>query len=275
MENSLKSKVKEWIESQGYPLEMLVAREFLVNKFAVDQSALYADPETGEAREIDVVAIKWSADPRPTHSWKLRVSWHIECKSSKDKPWVVTILEDEKDQYRLSVLTAIYSQSCILFLAKGIARRWVEEAFRDNPLLSPRRVGTGLRRANLGKPHDNDDQAYKAVMSATKSAAAAARLFDNIEEQREKAERPITDNGSSSIAFPTIVVDSPIFEYSLNAQGEFTLVERELSWALCRNLEPFRLTPVPVVSKNYLPTFTKLASDASNYLCNAWLEDHT
>jgi hypothetical protein len=52
----LSGKVSEWIEGQGYPLEMTVAKTFEQNRFEVIQSEYYKDPESGDCREIDVVA---------------------------------------------------------------------------------------------------------------------------------------------------------------------------------------------------------------------------
>lgn len=54
---TMSDKVKEWLEKQGYPLEMRVAAAFSEAGFDVRQSTYYIDPETSKAREIDVEAV--------------------------------------------------------------------------------------------------------------------------------------------------------------------------------------------------------------------------
>jgi hypothetical protein len=74
-------KVREWLEKQGYSLEMEAASEFRKVGFEVTQSSYYIDPETAKPREIDVEAISGSS------LGFVDVRFFI-CKSS-DKPWVL------------------------------------------------------------------------------------------------------------------------------------------------------------------------------------------
>ena len=81
----LKEKLRNWLESQGYPLEMRVARSFRRHNFRVFKSDYYKDPDSGVMRETDV---------RPSlqdeiHGVLGRIGFVIECKQSKDKPWVL------------------------------------------------------------------------------------------------------------------------------------------------------------------------------------------
>ena len=52
----MEDKIRKWLETQGYPLEMRVAREFKSHGFRVLQSEYYTDPESGASRETDVIA---------------------------------------------------------------------------------------------------------------------------------------------------------------------------------------------------------------------------
>jgi hypothetical protein len=79
---SMTENVRQWLEGEGFPLEMRVAAAFRKTGFDVRQSSLYADPESGKNREIDVIA----ADP--DYIGIVEIHFVVECKSSK-KPWVL------------------------------------------------------------------------------------------------------------------------------------------------------------------------------------------
>lgn len=81
---SLHSKLTDWLSEQGYPLEMEVAQEFRSSKFIVAQSTYYSDPETGEAREIDVMA----ALSGTFSDMEVRLICLVECKLPAE-PWVI------------------------------------------------------------------------------------------------------------------------------------------------------------------------------------------
>ncbi|WP_312356464.1 hypothetical protein [Empedobacter sp.] len=49
-------KIKEWINKNGYPLEMYTSRIFKNNGFNVAQSLYYKDISTEKYREIDILA---------------------------------------------------------------------------------------------------------------------------------------------------------------------------------------------------------------------------
>jgi hypothetical protein len=53
---SITKNVREWLEGEGFPLEMRVAAAFRKTGFDVRQSSFYMDPESGKGREIDVIA---------------------------------------------------------------------------------------------------------------------------------------------------------------------------------------------------------------------------
>jgi len=54
--DDLKTKVEKWLNEQGYPLEMRVASVLQQGGFRVVQSEYFSDPETGDSRELDIVA---------------------------------------------------------------------------------------------------------------------------------------------------------------------------------------------------------------------------
>jgi hypothetical protein len=52
----MEQQIRDWLQNQGYPLEMRTAANYTNAGFRVVQSSYYQDPESSDWREIDVVA---------------------------------------------------------------------------------------------------------------------------------------------------------------------------------------------------------------------------
>ena len=124
MEISLDEKVKRWVEKEGYPLEFSTAHKFKKRRFSVEQS-YFAKDENGKAREVDVLA---TANVPIGRSF-LRIKHVVECKWSKDKPWV--LFKDEK-RFATSALAAqLISSSAGPPLAMRNLKSWACLRGRD------------------------------------------------------------------------------------------------------------------------------------------------
>lgn len=82
---TVEKRITDWLQSQGYPLEMFVAKAFS-GVSTVIQSDYYVDDETGKLREIDVKAYKTIGVEKPGHEHFMQVGCTIECKLATDKP---------------------------------------------------------------------------------------------------------------------------------------------------------------------------------------------
>lgn len=194
----LKNKVLEWIKKTGFPLEMEAASAFRSAGFEVRQSFTYPDPQSEKGREIDVLA------QDPDCMGVIEISFVLECKASS-KPWVVLTSEDALSNYNRFFAFAITSGAA----RTALIDKSVKEGHLETYLKRPSRGGYGFRQA-LGK---NDDVAYAAAIGALKACRGIAY-----------------DRTSSTIprlafAFPVIVVDSPLFECSIEGDGELHLQE--------------------------------------------------
>jgi Holliday junction resolvase-like predicted endonuclease len=84
----MEQQIRNWLQSQGYPLEMRAAAAYRDAGFRVVQSNYYQDPESSDWREIDVVADRtWIA--AETNSVPIRIMFVAECKASREKPWIL------------------------------------------------------------------------------------------------------------------------------------------------------------------------------------------
>src|SRR5687767_1963194 len=107
--DKMKSAVLDWLEKQGYPLEMHVAEEFRKAGFEVTQSEFYLDPDTNQPREVDVLATNY-VEITPTER-VVRIRFVIECKRSRDKPWVMFVPPDTEPYRSLPVVRAMVANN--------------------------------------------------------------------------------------------------------------------------------------------------------------------
>lgn len=192
------AKVHDWLEGQGYPLEMRVAAAFRQAGFDVRQSDYYTDDESGKAREIDVIA-----NARSDIGY-IDVNFIVECKSSK-KPWVLLTSPDT-----LSGANRIFLFSVSSRMARELlADRYKEFKNRIPWLGKSNRCGYSLRQAFS----DGKDQAFSATISAAKAAEHAATSLER------------WNSATFRFAFPVIVVDTPIVECTLGDDGSLESCE--------------------------------------------------
>lgn len=198
----MEAKVKEWLEKEGFPLEMRAARAFREAGFEIRQSSLFADPEDQKSREIDVVAATRS------NIGFTEVSHFIECKSSKH-PWVILCADD--------VLSGFNRVHAFSLLSTKARNRFIEDFSTLSPhikwLQRPDRCGYGLRKA-----FSDADVGYGACMSVVK--ACNARLYENGHQDSPTW---------FTFTFPIIVVDTPIFECSLAPNEDINLRRVDVS----------------------------------------------
>lgn len=194
-------KVREWLEKQGYSLEMRAASAFRAVGFEVRQSGYYFDRETGKPREMDVEAISASSP-----SGLVDVRFFVECKSG-DKPWVLLCSPDTLTRYnRLFAFCAMSKASREFFAASDRILDLIEKFswLKKEGVLA----AYSLRQAFSG----DADSAYTAAMNV--SNACESHVGGS-----HKGIRFLR------FSFPVIVVDTPLIRCGLNAKGETDLEE--------------------------------------------------
>jgi hypothetical protein len=131
----------------GFPFEMRIAAAWEAGEFDVAQSVYYADPESDDAREADILAFRENI----THDAWLRFTVVVECKARHDAGWVMFRRRGAQldPATRIRMLTAPVSTSPYL---SRIARRGDVCA---NPAFAPRSPGYAMAQA---KPARDKDQ---------------------------------------------------------------------------------------------------------------------
>lgn len=187
-------KVKAWLNEQGYPLEFRTAAEFHLAGIEAHQG-LYVRESPSLVREIDVLARL-----RFIGGIFFEISIVVECKWSRDKPWVVFT----------TPLTRMAPSACIaqtMGSSLGSAVMHCLASRKDlcsfETFSSATRNGFGGRRA-FTKDTDQD-HFYSAVHSLISKARAYSLEFDH---NRKKDKLPTT----GCIVFPMIVVEGELYE---------------------------------------------------------------
>jgi hypothetical protein len=223
--DDLKEKIKRWLDEQGYPLEMRIASTLQRRGLRVVQSEYFIDPESGEARELDIVAYL----QQEISSTLFRISLLIECKRSTDKPWLLFTSEEVKlaDPARIAQRAA-----------NSLGRHFLSEICRQKEVQDillfalPKRPSYGVTQAlTSGK-----DVCYSAVTSVSKATLATVAELDEKKEKEKKGLgfRLYREN-ICSIVLPVIVVDGRLFEVFLDNDGELVVNETEEGTLLWRN----------------------------------------
>jgi hypothetical protein len=197
----LRDKLLQWLEKEGYPLEMRVAAHFRAGtKLSVRQGWHYMDPESSQSREIDVVA---TADEPYGFAG---VHFVIECKST-GCPWVLFTSEHTMENFNRLTAFGLTSRESKGPLAKELMTLTDERTPRVQALpwfWHEEPVGYSLVQGLGG----NSEAPYAAAIAAVK----AARYCHASSPEHNTPPRFM-------VTFPAVVTSAPLFQCYLRIDG--------------------------------------------------------
>lgn len=200
----LKRRVANWLEKQGYPLEMRATNMAREAGLRAAQGAYYPDPESGAQREIDVVASTSDL------TGLLNLSLVIECKASRDKPWVLFTSEQNESGKNRLFSFAISTEAG----RRGLAGKLLGEELSSSTWFArSERTAYGITQAFT----TGVDVPYAAVVSALKAAIAINGLLANTESDLKELD--------FSFYFPVVVLDGMLLECFLGPDGDLQVEE--------------------------------------------------
>lgn len=234
----LADKIKGWLNSQGYPLEFRTAAAVKSAGMRVFQGYYVTEQDSSQTREIDVLGkIDTSSNPY------LEVGLVVECKWSRDKPWVVFTSRD----------TGMAPSACI---AQTIASRLGQAAMHclaADPELAKLEIFQRNDRNGFGgrqvfEQEKGTDHFYAAIQSVVGKALAYARGFDH------ETGKPNEIPESGCLAFPLIVVEGELFESFYDAdRGEVVVTPADVVRLHWRGADAHRwIATVDIVRSNAL-----------------------
>lgn len=188
----LTERVKKWISESGYPIEMFVAKAFRERGFRTTQAEYYIDLESGDNREIDVVA----SIQEDVGEFLVRITVCVECKSAKKNPWIVFTSKDRRLTKPATVVQRPASKIGKNFLYKMSQNR----AAQNLSLFElEERNGYGLTEAfTTGK-----DNAYASCISIGKCASSLVKDADDAS---------IEQGPICLIVVPLVLIEGKLFE---------------------------------------------------------------
>ena len=244
-ENSspIDQRLLEWLEKQGYPLEMRVAKAFQAAGARVIQSEYYVDPVREESREIDIVADwqQWFNHAIVT------ITFVIECKSSKDKPWILFVSPDARlsDAARVAQRAAsrLGQQVLSTIARESSAQDLFIFRLPDAPAYSITQAFTS-----------SHDLCYAAATTVASACSAQARAADRPPPQALKRLLNL------EVVFPVLVTEARLFEASLQQDSSVSLAERTSGVLLWRN--PIVGLPHTIIHVLSLPALEQFIAEA-------------
>jgi len=221
---TLNEKVADWIDGQGYPLELKVAEAVRASNGWWDHGRVYTDLESGKVREIDVMAVFRTTDERRGATLQLI----IECKHTRDKPWVIFTTDDH-------VLSAQGYVSALPHTERVRARlrqaSEMSETQRVSALAAPEREGFRLVKA-MTPAQDTAYQATGTLVGAGRSLAAHMSAASDAE----------------IVFVPVLVIDGPLFEAFLAPGAERLTVQPASTATLVQPMGNGDRMPIKVVT---------------------------
>jgi len=232
----LKNKVEKWINSEGIPLEYFTSSCFMNSGFKVLQSDFVE--ENGIPREIDVNA---SLDFQLSETL-LRIQCTIECKWTKDKPWIVFTSSTANMAESANIAQTLGNKvgSSLLWHIAG-------EADLNALDLFSRKQSSGFSgRQALTK---DSDLFYSTTQAITNKTILKLNEYD-----RFMSNDPF---GLVAIGFPIIVIDGVLFESHFK-NGKVEIVQVNNSIIHWRGSSKWKLhTTINIVTKTHLLEWVK------------------
>ena len=215
--DDLQKAVDGWLKDKGFPLEMKVANLFSRAGFGIRQGWYFNDPEENKPMEIDVLAYQNIFSGHP-----LIVQFIIECKWAR-KPFVAFSYQNRTPTRFLPELQ----------IANPVGKRFIkkllaEKIYERLPIFGPNSPhGYAMTQANIGLPKganeggggSNKDDAFDALIKVAKATHSMLNYYTRGAEMVTK-EGDATKYSLAYLGLPLIVIDGPLFDCYLNADGD-------------------------------------------------------
>jgi hypothetical protein len=255
--SELEIQILDWVQKQGYPLEMKVAHVLRsCQDTFVEQAAYYVDSKTGELREADVVAA-WTGKVsfKSGASKNLYVYAVIECKSA-GVPWIVFTEPangELGEDFAFGTLPSVG--------VKTIERsRLLSYRVLHSPLISGgHNPGYGItQKRDPNKPGGGKDPAYDAVRQVLSATNGVLNDPKRLQED------------SISLAIPVVVTNSPLFECFLGSSGDIDIKAVSRSSVMMRNDGDLSYSYVRLVSTVALDDFASDLDETAIAITSSW-----
>jgi hypothetical protein len=199
------SKLRAWLNSHGAGLEFAVGRTLRESGWTTRHGGYFVDVETSKTRDLDVHASIYEG--HPDHG-VVSVVLAVECKRSRDKPWVAFTSSEHQvaSTYEYALAPGHQSQVALLYAIK-------EGLPTPDVMKRPIRIAHGLTTAHTNAGGSAPTDAYAAVRGAISAAAA-------LTSRREEFQKNLASTyGIIDLVLPVVVLDGHLFEMYIDDAG--------------------------------------------------------
>ena len=252
----IEDRVHDWLSRQGYPLEFRTAAVFSKAGFQVRQGEYVSETRSDKVREIDILADA----PRRHVDQPARICYVVECKWTKEKPWIIFTSSD-KVMAGVAISQTIASElgRLLLWAAAGDSRLNSTRTFEacDKP-------GFGGRQAFS----DGIDMVFSALQSVVSAAKAKGDNWNKRLEHEQSLTQDILPR-VGVILLPVIVIEGRLFEARLSG-SDLVIEEVSSSRVHWRGSETWEhIATVDIVTADYLEEFVSCRVSEANTVCEA------
>jgi hypothetical protein len=260
--------VTEWVEKQGYSLEMRVAKKFRDANFRVSQFNHYIDQESQSVRPVDVVA----SNTRNIKESTVDLKVYAECKYVGDnRAWVIITTQEKFNKYMYFSRVLRNNHPANWKAIETLQGRFIgklvqfAEGKQEFDFFTRKTAGYIVRQAFL----DKHDSAYEAIVEIGKSVEAHDLENENfykksleVFEQSENLHSAPSFGLYLSIAIPIVVINGELYESSLADDGRIETRKIEHGIVLVpyrrREKEPnaqVTLSSIAIVTETHLESY--------------------
>ncbi len=200
----MEDKIKKWINKNGYPLELKVAKTFAKAGFNVAQSISFEDPVSGKSRETDIIA---HITKSINDVW-INLTFVIECKLSTEKPWV-GFYNNHSSNFSSNHFPIMTTRNGH-FLLEKINKN---SKFKSNLLFpNKKKMGYSIVRAFNDNGKDMAFSAIQSVLSAT----------EYLVEKSNKSNKKFLN-----IYFPVVVIEGKLYKAEIDFEDNIQVQKIE------------------------------------------------
>jgi hypothetical protein len=223
----LSAQVRDWLSKEGMPFEMEVATRLQHRGFSVTQGAYYIDETTRKSREVDVIAStsRWLKTPNVTLTLRLV----IECKYSRDKPWV--LLTSQRSD-RASIVGTDSSRVFADDNGRALLSNLKAEDVKNSLFLTGRSA-SGYGAVTAFKKKDSaTDEAYAAPLAVAKAAQTIGKT-----DAKPGPFSTLAGHIRCLVTVPCVVIDGSLFTAALAEERTITIKQIPSGRLLLKNPE--------------------------------------
>ncbi|MEI3802727.1 MULTISPECIES: hypothetical protein [unclassified Chitinophaga] len=230
--------VLDYLNKNGFPVEMKIAKELKKVGLGVTQSYFYQDPLTGQSREIDILGLY----QKTIKDAMFNIIFIIECKYAKT-PWILFTSNIGLGDSRKCYLTNKLGSH---FLSEIANHEKLDDLFEVT-----KKYGFGLT-VSIGETDDQKNNAYKSIQTLL-NFLKSENKNDTLSYQK-----------SYNLFVPIIVIKGKLFEAFLDDDDNLECNEISEGQIFYKDTISNFIPKIHIITDSQITSFAKKLSNDCN-----------